>query len=226
MGVKRLGMLAPSSNTVLEPETAKLLPVDGSVTAHVSRLRVVTISPEAASLGQFGLERVLAAAELLADAKVDLILWNGTAAGWLGFEHDAHMVAAIEAHTGIPATTAIVALNAALDRIGARRIGLVTPYVAALEERIIANYRGIDIETAAAERLDLTENTAYAEVTPEAIAAMVRRAAATPVDAVLILCTNLAGASVAPALTAELGVPVLDSVRVAVEHSLSLLGKD
>ncbi|MDQ0470334.1 maleate cis-trans isomerase family protein [Labrys wisconsinensis] len=223
--VKRLGMLAPSSNTVLEPETARLLPADGSVTAHVSRLRVVTISPEADSLGQFELGRVLAAAELLADAKVDLILWNGTAASWLGFDHDARMVAAIEAHTGIPATTAVLAINAALARIGARRIGLVTPYVEALEERIIANYRGIGIETAAAVRLDLTENTAYAAVSPQEIAAMARRVAAGPADAVLILCTNLAGASVAPDLAAELGVPVLDSVRVAVEHSLSLLGQ-
>ena len=34
---KRLGMLVPSSNTVVEPETAKLLPTDGSVTTHVSR---------------------------------------------------------------------------------------------------------------------------------------------------------------------------------------------
>ena len=46
-------MLAPSSNTVLEPETVKLLPADGSVTAHISRLRVVQISDDATSLQQF-----------------------------------------------------------------------------------------------------------------------------------------------------------------------------
>src|SRR5260221_9521831 len=98
---KRLGMLAPSSNTVLEPETMKLLPADGSVTAHISRLRVVQISDEAASFGQFDLDRVLAAVELLADANVDLILWNGTAASWLGFDHDRRMVETIQEHTGI-----------------------------------------------------------------------------------------------------------------------------
>ena len=216
-------MLAPSSNTVLEPETAKLLPADGSVTAHVSRLRVVQISDDPSSLRQFELERVLAAADLLADAKVDLILWNGTAASWLGFERDRELAAAVERRTGIPATTAVIAINQRMERIGARRIGLVTPYVEAIETRIVANYRDLGIEVVSAVRRDLTENTAFAEIEPGEIVAMAREAARAPIDAILILCTNLAGSSVVRQLERELGVPVLDSVRVAVEHCLGLL---
>jgi len=220
----RLGMLVPSSNTVAEPETAALLPHDGSVSMHVSRLRVVHISDDASSLDQFERSRIAAAVDLLADAKVDAILWNGTAASWLGFERDDELIAAIEGQTGIRATTAITAINAELERLGARRIALVTPYVAALEAKIIANYANAGIEVATAIRLNLTENTAYAAVTPAAIANMAREAvAAHPVDAILILCTNLAGASIAPALTTELTTPVLDSVRVAVEHTLHLM---
>jgi maleate isomerase len=101
----------------------------------------------------------------------------------------------------------------------------VTPYVEALEERIVANYRGIGIEIAAAVRSNLTVNTDYARITPAEIANMARKAARTPVDVLLILCTNLAGASIAGELGRELGIPVLDSVRVAVEHSLALLGE-
>lgn len=220
---KRLGILAPSSNTVLEPETAKLLPADGSVTSHVSRLRVVQISDDMSSLRQFEIEPVLIAAELLADAAVDLILWNGTAASWLGFDRDRQWVTAIKARTGIPATTAVIAINEALQQLGARRIGLVTPYVEALERRIIENYAAIGIEVAAAVRSNLTVNTDYAAITPDEVAEMVREVACSPVDAILILCTNLAGSSIAPALSRELGVPILDSVRVAIEHSLALL---
>ena len=222
-GAKRLGILVPSSNTVVEPETQKLLPPDGSVTTHVSRLKVVQISADDGSLKQFELDRVLAAAELLADADVDLILWNGTAASWLGFERDADMIHAIEAATGIAATTAVIALNERLGALGARRIGLVTPYVEALESRIIANYRAAGFEVAASARSNLTENTSYAAIAPATIADMAREVARTPVDAILILCTNLAGASIAAPLTAELGLPVLDSVVVAIEHSLALL---
>lgn len=224
--VKRLGMLVPSSNTVVEPETQRLVPPDGSITTHVSRLKVVQVSAEDSSLQQFELDRVLAAAELLVDAAVDLILWNGTAASWLGFKRDTAMVEAIESATGIAATTAVIALNDRLGALGARRIGLVTPYVEALETRIIANYQAAGFEVAAAERAELTENKSFAAIAPARIADMVRQVAKTPVDAILILCTNLAGASVAGALSAELGTPVLDSVVVAIEHSLNLLRGD
>jgi maleate isomerase len=220
---KRLGLLAPSSNTILEPETHKLLPADGSVTAHVSRLRVVTIADHATSLQQFELGKALAAAELVADAKVDLILWNGTAAGWLGFGWDRELVGAIESHTGIATTTAVIALNDELQRLDARRIGLVTPYVEPIEQRIIANYRSIGIDIVASARCDLTDNAAYGAIPPAEIANMVRKVARVGVDAVMILCTNLAGSSLAPHLAPELGVPVLDSVRVAIEHSLRRL---
>jgi maleate isomerase len=220
---RRLGVIAPSSNTVLEPESQRLLPADGSVTMHVSRLRVTHIAADEASRAQFEFEAMLEAARQLADARVDLVLWSGTAASWLGFGRDERLVAAIEAETGIPATTALLAVNRALARLGARRIGLVTPYVAALEAAIVDNYAAAGIETVRSRRLDLTVNTDYAEVTPSAIAAMVRDVAAAGPDAVVIMCTNLAGSSVAPALAAETGVPVVDSVRVAVEDALERL---
>ncbi|MBP0615080.1 Asp/Glu/hydantoin racemase [Jiella sp. KSK16Y-1] len=218
-------MLAPSSNTVLEPETAKLLPADGSVTTHVSRIRVRHITADASSRSQFDLACMVEAAELLSDADVDLILWNGTAASWLGFDRDEAVVAAIEAATGTRTTTAVIAINEALSRLGASRIGLVTPYVAELEADITANYAGIGITVASACRLDLTVNTDYAAVSPERLAEMVRQVASVDVDTVVILCTNLAGSSIAPRLSHELGIPVIDSVRIALEHSLSILTK-
>jgi maleate isomerase len=220
---RRLGIIAPSSNTVLEPQTARLLPADGSVTMHVARFRVTRIAADPDSTAQFEFEAMLDAARQLADARVDLILWSGTAASWLGFARDERLTSAIAADTGIPATTALLAVNAELARLGARSIGLVTPYVEALETAIVANYAGIGIETKARRRLDLTVNTDYADVTEDSIAAMVRAVAATGPDAVVIMCTNLAGATIAPDLEADLGVPVIDSVRAAVEHALDLI---
>jgi maleate isomerase len=218
--MKRLGLLVPSSNTVVESETANLLPKDGSVTCHVSRVRVVTISAEDASRGQFDTSGMVAAAGLLADAQVDLVLWNGTAASWLGFEYDQVLTEAIQVATGIPATTAVIGLNEALGRLGARRIGLVAPYIASLEADIIRNYQGIGIDVVSAERLDLTDNLAIGAVSTARIARMIRAVAGAGPDAIVVMCTNLAGAGLVASLSAEVGIPVIDSVHVAALHAL------
>src|SRR5829696_9939129 len=136
----RLGMLTPSSNTVLEPLTAAMLADLPGASAHFSRFRVVAINLGPGSRGQFDPEPVVAAAELLADAKVDAICWNGTSGAWLGLDVDRALCAAITARTGIPATTATLALMDALGRLGARRYGLVTPYLGEVQDAIVARW--------------------------------------------------------------------------------------
>jgi maleate isomerase len=221
--MRRLGLLMPSSNTVVEPETAKLLPGDGSVICHVSRVRVVTISAEDASRGQFDINRMVAAAELLADARVDLILWNGTAASWLGFAYDQFLTDAIQRATNIPATTAVIGVNQAINRLGARRIGLVTPYVATLEAEIIRNYRDVAIDVVSAARLDLTDNLQIGRVCEATITRMIRDVAGARPDAILVMCTNLSAAGLVAPLSSELGVPVIDSVHAGAFHALERL---
>ena len=50
---KFIGMLTPSSNTVLEPITNKILNSIEGVTAHFSRFTVTEISSNPHSLNQF-----------------------------------------------------------------------------------------------------------------------------------------------------------------------------
>ena len=107
----RLGVLTPSSNTALEPLTSAIVGQIPGASAHFSRFRVTEISLQPQALGQFDDSKILAAAELLADAKVDVIGWSGTAAGWMGFDADQRLVERIRERTGIKATTAVLALN-------------------------------------------------------------------------------------------------------------------
>jgi maleate isomerase len=223
----RLGMLTPSSNTVLEPVTAALLaPLAGAATAHFSRFRVLEISLRADALAQFDRAPMLAAAGLLADARVDVIVWNGTSSGWLGLDADVELCRAIEAETGIRATSSVLALTGVLRRTGAERLGLVTPYLDEIQERIVATLAAAGFETVAERHLGLARNHAFAGVPDDVLRGLVREVAARRPDAITTFCTNLRAAPLVPALERETGIPVYDTVAVAVWQGLVLAGLD
>jgi maleate isomerase len=221
-----LGMLTPSSNTVLEPVTAAMLAGLPDVTAHFARFRVTEISMRDQALGQFDLEPILAACDLLADARVASIAWNGTSASWLGLDRDRALCAAIEARTGIGATTSVLALAEVFRLAGVTRYGLVTPYLDEIQERILPNLAREGFDCIAERHLRDRGNFSFSEYSEEAIAALVREVARARPQAVVVLCTNMRGAPVVEALERELGILVLDSVATALWGSLRRAGVD
>jgi maleate isomerase len=223
---KRLGMITPSSNSVLEPVTSAMLHGVADVTAHFSRFRVTEIALDAAALNQFDASVMLPAADLLADAKVDAIAWNGTSASWLGIARDSSLCEAITARTGVPATTSTLACIDAARALGARRVGLVSPYTDDVQRRIEDVWTGEGIAPHAERHLGLRDNFSFGKVEPATIAGLIRAVAAEGADAIVILCTNLDGAALATALEQELDVAVLDSVAVTLWRTLSLAGGD
>jgi maleate isomerase len=223
---KRLGMITPSSNSVLEPATCAMLHDLDDVTAHFSRFRVIEIALDAAALSQFDASAMLPAADLLADAKVDAVAWNGTSASWLGVSRDRSLCEAILARTGLPATTATLACIEAARALGARRVGLVSPYTGDVQRRIADVWAGEGVALQAERHLGLRDNFSFGEVAPPTIAGMIRAVAAEGADAVVILCTNLDGAALAAPLERELDIAVLDSVAVTLWRTLDLAGGD
>lgn len=223
---KRLGMITPSSNSVLEPVTSAMLADAPRVTAHFSRFRVTEIALDAVALNQFDASVMLPAADLLADAKVDAIAWNGTSASWLGIGRDRSLCEAIAARTGIPATTSTLACIDAARALGARRVGLVSPYTDDVQQRIVDVWAGEGVAPHAERHLGLRDNFSFGEVAPATIAEMIRAVAAEGADAIVILCTNLDGAALAATLERELHIAVLDSVAVTLWRSLGLAGGD
>ena len=221
-----LGMLTPSSNTILEPVTSAMVSGLDEVSAHFGRFEVTRIGFSSDALKQFDLEPILQAARLLAHAKVDVIAWNGTSSGWLGFETDQRLCQAITAETGIPATTSVLALNEILAGTGVERFGLVTPYLDAIQEAIIANYRGAGFECVSERHLDDEDNFGFSEVSQETIRAMLMEVAKDRPDAVTTFCTNLKGATLAEEFERETGIPLYDTISTAVWKSLAIAGVD
>ncbi|UFN46946.1 aspartate/glutamate racemase family protein [Roseomonas sp. OT10] len=221
-----LGMLTPSSNTVLEPVTSAMVAGLPEVSAHFGRFRVTEIALSDSALAQFDDTAILAAAELLAHAKVDVIAWNGTSSGWLGFEADERLCRRITEATGIPATTSMLALNEILARTGVSRLGLVTPYTDDVQARIVANYAGLGHACAGERHLGLRDNFSFSEVTADQLSAMAREVAAAGPQALAVVCTNLRAAPLVEALEAELGLPVYDTIATVVWKSLAIAGVD
>ncbi len=222
----RLGILTPSSNTVLEPVTVAMLKGVPGVTAHFARFKVTEIALSEAALGQFDDGEILRAAELLAHARVDVIAWSGTSSSWLGFARDQMLCRRITAATGIPACTAVLALNEILGRAGGRRLGLVTPYRDDVQAKIAANYAGAGLSVVAERHLGIQDNYSIAEVDGVTIEQMIREVAAAAPDAIAVLCTNMRGAPLVAALEPSLGIPIYDSVAVTLWKALRICGLD
>ncbi len=221
-----LGILTPSSNTVLEPVTCEILADLDDVSAHFSRFPVTEISKTAAANAQFEIDKPLSAAKLLADAEVDAIVWSGTSASWLGFEHDEALCEAIQQRTGIPAGSSVLALNDIFQRADVKKFGLVTPYVKDIQKTIIAQYARLGFECVSERHLKKSRNFDFSEVSESQIGDMIKAVAADKPDAVAIICTNLRGARIAPKYEQKLGIPILDSTSAAVWAGLKIAGRN
>ena len=221
-----LGMLTPSSNTILEPLTSAMVAGVAGVTVHFGRFRVTEISLKGAALGQFDEAPILDAARLLADAHVDVICWNGTSSGWLGFDADERLCARITSATGIPACTSVLALNEVLERTGARDFALVTPYLDDVQAAILDNYRKSGFNCVAERHLRKSVNFSFSEIGTDQIADLVREVAQAKPAAISTFCTNMNAARAVPGLETELGIPIYDTVSLAVWKSLKVAGVD
>jgi maleate isomerase len=207
-------MIVPSSNTVLEPELARLAPAD--VAVHVTRVRVTEIDLAPKALAQFDLGPMTAAASLLGDAQVDAVAWAGTAGSWLGLDHDRRLAGELSEAAGAPATTSTLALLDACAAQGISRIGLITPYVEPVVNRISATLAGAGIAVIAEQHLGITDNHAFASVGAETIHRMAGDCTVPGVQALVVLCTNLRADPIAGEIQHRTGLPVLDSIAVTL----------
>jgi len=222
----RLGMLTPSSNTALEPVTYAMLSGVEGVSVHASRFRVTEIALSESAKAQFDHSEILRAAELLAHAKVDVIAWNGTSASWLGFDRDERLCERITEATGIRACTTVLAYRDLFRQLPAARIGLVSPYTADVQDRIMAVWGSQGLNCVAERHLSLADNFSFAEVPEAEVARMIEDVVREGADAAVVLCTNMRGAAVAGPLERKLGAGVFDSIAVTLWGCLIAAGVD
>lgn len=221
----RLGMVLPSSNTVVEPTCIALLAGRADVTIHFARFRLTAVTVEDPARAYYDSGAILDAAMLLADARCDVITWNGSAGGVVGFDRDRKLVADIEQRASIAATTSSLSILDAFRRHAVKRFAMVTLNPPAMNATIKSHFatEGFEcvFDTA---RTDIADNFAMAAITPTTIAAAASAAARSKPDALIIYGTNTRGAAVVDQLEAALGIPVFDSVAIGLWGALERVG--
>jgi maleate isomerase len=211
----RIGLLVPSSNTTMEPDFYTMAP--RGVTIHTARMRLSEVTPEALILMAEDTER---AANLLADASVDIIIYGcttGSLVGGVQWEED--LVRRIEKGTGIPAVSTSSAVVDALRTLGVKLIGVATPYseeLNNLEKRFLGN---LGFQVTAIRGLGLLDNLDIGRVGKENLEELVR-IVAEEADAVFISCTNLPAVGLIEGFEKEYCKPVVTSNQASMWKAL------
>ena len=222
---RKIGHITPSSNTVLEPLTSLISrSLEDRVSHHFTRIKVEAITLQERHTDQFRPEAMVAAADLLGDAAVDAIIWNGTSGAWNGLNADREMCSLISERTGVPCSTATLAQLDVLAPAGLTRCGLAVPYTEDVTARIIEVYEGAGVQIVAHASHGVSGNREMAHVSEAVIRELLRRADSPQADCLMLICTGVAGAQLVEEMEQELGKPVFDSVAVALWKGLVLAG--
>jgi len=218
---RRVGLLVPSSNTVMEPDVSGALPP--GATLHAARMYLEDTTPE----GERRMldEHALPAARDLATARPDLIVFGCTSAGALrGNRYDAELCARISELSGAPTISVIAAVRQAIAASGARRVGVVTPYVDALNRPIRESLEADGVEVAGIAGLGIADNFEIARVPPARICDFAEQTLrGLAIDLAFVSCTNFPAYSALPELERRLGRPVVTSNQAAIAVVLALL---
>lgn len=205
--MKRIGLIIPSSNRMVEQEMVRALPP--GVTAHVARLRMTGAYER--PLDEL-LPDVSSAAAMLADARCEAIAFHCTANSTAGgAEGEADLLGALRAGTPGAVTTTGSAIREALEVLGARRIVLVTPYSAAVTDHEAVFFVEAGYEVVATLATDRGGSDEYCATPAEEWADALLELRRDDVDAYVLSCANIACFAVIESVERELGKPLITS---------------
>jgi len=211
----RIGLLVPSSNTTMEPDFYAMAPM--GVTVHTARMRLSQVTPEA--LIRMA-EDTEGAAGLLADAGVDIIVYGCTTGSLVGgVEWEEGLVGRIEEETGIPAVSTSSAVVEALRTLGAKRIGVATPYSEELNGLEKSFLEDLGFQVTGIRGLGLLDNLDIGRVGRGTLET-ITRGVADDADAVFISCTNLPVVGLIEEFENEFNRPVVTTNHASMGPAL------
>ena len=216
----RIGLIIPSSNRLTEPHFNRYAPE--GVQVNVTRLRMTG----AHRVPLLDLQpKIAEAAQLLADASCDVIVFHCTASSTeAGRAGEAQVLDTIRTATGRQATTTGTALLEALAALDARRLVTLSPYLEEMSAREAGFLEEAGLEVIRDRSLNLAGSDEYLSVTPADWLRLIQEESDPRADAYLLSCTNIHSLDIIEAAERSTGKPVVASNQATLWTCLRMCG--
>ncbi|PEQ11356.1 Asp/Glu racemase [Novosphingobium sp. PC22D] len=223
----QIGIVVPSTNTIVQPECEALRPA--GVTNHVSRahIRERKISGEKEYMEHVAAMRAGigdAIDRVMTSQPQHLVMGIALEAFWGGVEGAAKLEKELSERSGVGVSMGSNATRAALEAFGARRIAVLTPHQPRGDEMVRLFLEEAGFEIVRLKSLRCASPRAIAQVKAEDVRAAYAELDGDNVDALLQVGTNLAGMAVAAEVEKTVGKPVLSMNVITYWHALRALG--
>lgn len=221
------GVILPSTNTVVEDEYNQMRPP--GVSLHAGRIYIRNESLDSDETFETFLEDLrLEMGRAIRDvitAKPDyLVMGMSAETFWGGADGNERFEREVREQSGLAVSTGASACKEALNRLGARRIGVITPYQPVGDQQVRDFFTQLGFEVTAVYGLKCPSATSIAEVLPAEIRNAFVSVDGPDVDALVQAGTNLPAVRVAAELEAELGKPVIAINAATLWHALRTNG--
>ncbi|MDA0340847.1 MAG: arylmalonate decarboxylase [Proteobacteria bacterium] len=223
----KIGAVVPSTNTIVQPDFDDLRPE--GVTNHVARIGI----PNMAITSDADFDKMVRLSEADLVAAVDrvmtaapglLIVGMSSLIVWDGYQASLARRRMLEERTGVPVTGGSFAVAAALEKLGAKKIAILSPYMPIADRHISQFFADLDYEVVNFIGLKCPSPVAIADVTAAELSAALDEIDGPEVDAIVQFGTNLHFMRQAEAEEQKRGKPVIAINSVSYWHGLRTLG--
>ena len=209
---KKFGILAPSTNTIVEPDFYQMA-VPG-VTAHFSRIyiRDQNMSSNKAFedlLVQLREEMELAVKRVMTAEPDYLVMGMSAETFWGGVEGNREFRQHLDELSSVRLATGAEACERALKLFNVKRIGVVTPYQPVGDENVVRFFGDLGVEVVALKGLKCPSAVSIAHVDEETLRRALLEVDSDGVEAIVQVGTNLSMLRLADEAERWLGKPVI-----------------
>jgi len=211
----RVGLMVPSSNTVMEVDLYRNLPPP--ITVHPARMYLEETTPEGER--RMITEEVPEAAGLLKTLRPNLVVFGCTSAGALfGPDFPQELHRRIGAVVGCPVLDILTPVTEELNRVQARKLAVLTPYSPELNKSVKASLEALGFEVLSINGMGITVNFDLARPTPQEIVGFAKKSGVSPkAEALFISCTNFRALEAIPLLQKHFPIPIVTSNQATIE---------